>query len=102
MGEFPMIRYDVYFSGRVQGVGFRATTRQIARGHRVAGYVRNEPDGRVRLEIEGDPADCKALLHEILDVFASNITSHTLDQRPPTGEFGPIASGRDTGIAIRH
>jgi acylphosphatase len=43
----------VYFSGRVQGVGFRYTTLQTAREYEVAGLVRNLPDGRVELEAEG-------------------------------------------------
>lgn len=44
----------VYFSGRVQGVGFRYMAVQIAREFEVAGYVQNLPDGRVCLEVEGD------------------------------------------------
>ena len=40
----------VYFSGRVQGVGFRFTTLQVAKEFEVAGFVSNLPDGRVRLE----------------------------------------------------
>lgn len=43
----------VFFTGRVQGVGFRYTTLQVAKEFEVAGYVRNLPDGRVQLEAEG-------------------------------------------------
>ena len=43
----------VYFTGRVQGVGFRYTTLQIAKEFEVAGFVANLPDGRVHLEAEG-------------------------------------------------
>ncbi|MDR3633051.1 MAG: acylphosphatase [Isosphaeraceae bacterium] len=50
-------RRCVYYSGRVQGVGFRFTARHLARGFDVAGYVRNLPDGRVELVAEGDAAD---------------------------------------------
>ena len=42
-----------YFSGRVQGVGFRYMTLQTAREYEVAGLVRNLSDGRVELEAEG-------------------------------------------------
>jgi acylphosphatase len=45
----------VYFSGRVQGVGFRYQTLQVAKGYEVSGYVMNLPDGRVQLEAEGRP-----------------------------------------------
>jgi acylphosphatase len=42
-----------YFTGRVQGVGFRYTALQVAREYEVAGFVCNLPDGRVHLEAEG-------------------------------------------------
>lgn len=51
-----MQRLAVVYSGRVQGVGFRATVRGLARGLPVTGWVRNEPDGSVRLEVQGDEA----------------------------------------------
>lgn len=41
------------FSGRVQGVGFRATARSIAGSYAVSGWVRNEPDGTVLMEVQG-------------------------------------------------
>ena len=44
----------VHFSGRVQGVGFRYTALWLAKEFEVAGYVQNLPDGRVRLEVEGE------------------------------------------------
>ena len=50
----PRVRRRVYFSGRVQGVGFRFTCQSLARGFEVAGYVRNLPDGRVELVAEGE------------------------------------------------
>ena len=39
--------------GEVQGVGFRYTTRTLAQKHPVKGWVRNQPDGTVRMEVEG-------------------------------------------------
>ena len=52
----------VYFSGRVQGVGFRYTTLQVAKEFEVAGWVRNLPDGRVQVEAEGTPETVKAFI----------------------------------------
>jgi acylphosphatase len=44
---------EVFFSGRVQGVGFRYQTLQVAKEFEVSGWVANLPDGRVQLEAEG-------------------------------------------------
>ena len=44
----------VWFSGCVQGVGFRYTTLQVAKEFEVTGTVANLTDGRVELEAEGN------------------------------------------------
>ena len=46
---------EVYYSGRVQGVGFRYTVRSLASRMAVTGFVKNLPDGRVHLVVEGSP-----------------------------------------------
>ena len=43
----------VFYSGRVQGVGFRYTAKTVAAGFEIVGIVRNLPDGRVELVAEG-------------------------------------------------
>jgi len=55
----------VIYDGRVQGVGFRYTCLDIARGHDVSGTVRNLPDGTVELIASGDAEEVAAFLHEI-------------------------------------
>ena len=57
----------VFFSGHVQGVGFRYSVLQIAREFDVAGYVRNLMDGRVQLEVEGSEADIDAFVESVQD-----------------------------------
>jgi acylphosphatase len=47
------VRAHVYVTGKVQGVYFRATTRDTAREHGVDGWVQNLPDGRVEAVFEG-------------------------------------------------
>ena len=47
------VRREVWYEGRVQGVGFRYTTRRIADRFQVTGFVKNLPDGRVWLVAEG-------------------------------------------------
>ena len=46
-------RRIVHYTGRVQGVGFRFTTCRLAESFAVAGRVKNLPDGRVRVVVEG-------------------------------------------------
>lgn len=54
----PEIHFEtIHFTGRVQGVGFRYSALQVSREFEVAGWVANLPDGRVQLEVEGDPAE---------------------------------------------
>jgi acylphosphatase len=53
---------SIFFSGRVQGVGFRYTALQVAREFEVAGFVCNLPDGRVLLEAEGRKEEVGAFL----------------------------------------
>lgn len=55
----------VHFSGRVQGVGFRYTTRKVAEGFDVVGTVRNLPDGQVELIAEGTESELLGFLEEI-------------------------------------
>jgi acylphosphatase len=89
-----MKRYTVYFSGRVQGVGFRYNTASIARRYDVAGYVRNCPDGRVELVAEGLPRELDDFLREVREHFSGNIRDEKKDAQEATGEF--------TGFDIRH
>ena len=81
-----MIRKQVRFRGRVQGVGFRATTRSIAGGHAVSGWVRNEADGSVLLEAQGEAAAVRAFLEDVAARLSRNIDS--ADERD-----APVAPG---------
>jgi acylphosphatase len=80
-------RRTVYYSGHVQGVGFRYTTHSIAGNHKVSGYVRNLPDGRVELVAEGAPRDIRGFLEEVRERFGSFIRDERADTGPATGEF---------------
>jgi acylphosphatase len=89
-----MQRVVVFYSGRVQGVGFRATVRQIACGYDVSGMVRNLPDGRVELIGEGSKAELQAFLEGIATSDLSSYITH----RPETWTK---AEGGLRGFAIR-
>ena len=67
------MRVRVIYSGRVQGVGFRATARDCARGLPLTGFVRNEPDGTVLLEAQGKTASIEELLSRIASHMGRNI-----------------------------
>jgi acylphosphatase len=63
----PMIARQYLFSGRVQGVGFRYQTKQLAKGFDVLGSVCNLPDGRVELQIMGDEEEIDEFIQELHD-----------------------------------
>ena len=56
-----------FFEGRVQGVGFRYSTRQLAMGFDVVGWVRNLADGRVEMLVAGESQELDEFLEEIHD-----------------------------------
>jgi acylphosphatase len=57
---------QVFYEGNVQGVGFRWSVRNIAKGFDVTGSVRNLRDGRVELLATGDDEEVRAFLNAIL------------------------------------
>ena len=61
------------YEGRVQGVGFRFSVKEIAQGYDVAGWARNLPDGRVQLEVQGEESEIEAFLMAIDD---SHLRAH--------------------------
>ena len=60
-----MIAKRAIFAGRVQGVGFRFSTKQIATGFDVLGWVKNLPDGTVELQVKGEAEEVDEFLLEI-------------------------------------
>jgi acylphosphatase len=72
------------YEGRVQGVGFRYTARQIAMGFDVMGWVRNLPDGQVELLAAGEEEEVEAFLKAIAEsALASFIRKQTVHEVPP-------------------
>jgi acylphosphatase len=57
---------QVFYEGNVQGVGFRWSVRNVAKGFDVTGFVRNLADGRVELQAAGDEKEVRAFLDAIL------------------------------------
>jgi acylphosphatase len=80
-------RRRVVAHGRVQGVWFRESARQRAEQLGMAGWVRNNADGSVEAELEGDPEDVEVLL----DWFrhgpsGARVERLEVEERTPTGE----------------
>jgi acylphosphatase len=62
----PEVHHEtVFFTGRVQGVGFRYSTLQVAKEFDVTGVVKNLADGRVQLEAEGTPVEVSAFIRAV-------------------------------------
>lgn len=58
-------RKHFVFSGRVQGVGFRYSAYYLARLLELTGWVRNEYDGTVTMEVQGRPEQIDRLLQKL-------------------------------------
>ncbi len=66
---------QIMYEGKVQGVGFRYTVKQIATGFDVCGSIRNLQDGRVELKVEGEAEEVDEFLEEIRQ---SSLAGHIL------------------------
>lgn len=93
-----MERVTAYFTGRVQGVGFRYTTARLAKQFAVAGYVMNLPDGRVELVVEGEPAQVRGLLDAVKEKMGCHIRDTRVDRGLANGEYGNASDPRAFGI----
>lgn len=80
-------RKTVHYSGRVQGVGFRWTVLRSLEGMPVSGFVRNLPDGRVELVLEGRPDAIDEALGRVRRALGHYIAAEERTTAPATGEF---------------
>ena len=75
--KMSLVRVNVHYSGRVQGVGFRYTVKSLVTGYDVLGTIRNSPDGRVELVAEGERAELEEFLQAVQD---SGLRRHIQDE----------------------
>ena len=80
-------RWHVFFTGQVQGVGFRYTAVRAAWNRPITGWVRNLPDRRVEMIAEGDAAELQNFVSEVCENTFGNVTDMQVEKGPPTGEF---------------
>ena len=90
-----MISLQVLYEGNVQGVGFRWSVRDTAKGFDVTGWVRNLPDGRVELQVTGDEREVRAFLDGI-----AKGELHSLIRNQTENKLEKSVSSR--GFEIRH
>jgi acylphosphatase len=84
-------RLHAYYSGSVQGVGFRFTAEREAMRLGLTGWVKNLYDGRVEALCEGREEDLKKFLQRISDLFARYIRDADVEWSAATGEFEDFA-----------
>lgn len=80
-------RYDIRFTGRVQGVGFRYTTCRVASRFDVSGWVGNEPDGSVRCVAEGAADELDRFVEGVKEAMDGYVQEAAVTTGEPTGEF---------------
>lgn len=88
----PSSRYDIIFTGRVQGVFFRATAQEIAHRYDVTGWVRNERDGSVRCVVEGEADELDRFVAAVELAKRANIDNADITRLDATGEFDGFAT----------
>lgn len=84
----PTHRAHIYYSGRVQGVGFRHTAEAIAHKVGVFGFVKNLQDRRVEVVCEGSKEKIDLYLAEIQSSeLGKHIQKTDCSWEPPMGTF---------------
>lgn len=77
----------VFYSGQVQGIGFRYTLQDIANYHKVLGWVKNLDDARVEAVAEAEEEVLNTFLQRINQHFSRYIKEVNLEWLPAGGEF---------------
>ncbi len=77
----------VYYSGRVQGVGFRFTAVGVAGSYKIQGFVRNLADGRVELVAEGEEGEVRAYLAELSQTMERCVRDENVAWQEYSGGF---------------
>jgi acylphosphatase len=80
-------RLHIYYSGSVQGVGFRFVAESAAQSLGVTGWAKNLEDGRVEVACEGEGPALNKFLDKIKDVFGRYIRDVRIEPEQATGEF---------------
>lgn len=90
-----MLSLEVFYEGRVQGVGFRWSVRNVAKGFEVTGWIRNLADGRVQMQVTGEGQEVRDFLEAI---GQSELRAHIRKQTESQPDKPVLANG----FEIRH
>ena len=83
------VRVHVWISGHVQGVSFRYYAKDAANQANVSGWVKNLPDGRVEVVLEGEDSAVQDVLAFIKKApTGSRVRNVTIKSEKPVGEHG--------------
>jgi acylphosphatase len=82
-----MQRVTCFFSGRVQGVGFRFHTKEVAKKFSVTGTVQNLDDGRVKVIAEGEKDEVHRFLDAVSQSMTGNVKGDDRFQSDASSEF---------------
>ncbi len=82
-----MHQAHIFYSGSVQGVGFRFTTQNFAMQLGLKGWVKNLRDGRVEIVVEGPKEKIEELCQNLESQFGSYVHSKEIDFFPAEGKF---------------
>lgn len=83
-----MVRKHIFFSGNVQGVGFRYRSFYIAQSLGLTGWVENLWDGRVEMEVQGSEASIREMLDRIQQQRWINVADMEITEIPCEEERG--------------
>ena len=84
----------IFYSGTVQGVGFRYTVERLATSLKLAGWVRNLSDGRVEIIAEGLKEDIERFIQQVDARFEGYIKDKEISLNLVQGQF------KDFSIAL--
>jgi len=86
-----MIARQIIFEGRVQGVGFRYTCRELAKGFDLVGFAKNLADGTVQLVLQGDPEEIEDYVNDLVEESA--LSHHIKGHMVTSIDLDPALSG---------
>jgi acylphosphatase len=82
-----MKKIHIFYSGNVQGIGFRYIAKQLADKYRIVGWIKNTADDKVELVALGEEKILKDFLNKINQNFSGYIKDVNLQWQESAGEF---------------